>query len=408
MTVHLLLILAAAALFFAAIPAVGAFVARDQWRRFRRAMTAASLYPIASPALVAWAARGNNARPGRCRFFGTLEAIQGEDRVWIRSGRFSVAADLRGVRVFLIPDDTPDDGAPARGRWATSLASVPWNRIHSLPEGTPMFVGGGFVVEEGRLIFHDRAETPLLLVIHDCSRESILARAIGSGRQRNEYINSLTLPSAGIGSLVLLLLAFTFLGIPERLSGLIAFTAALAPLVPFLPPGFLLYFAYRSAWKKARRLRSQRDVVRLPLRFFPPAGARRGLRAALLPDMEPYVMIHGAEDGSGAVVAEGRRFALPAGTTRLEVDLPSLGRLRERGSECVVFSGYQVDGDELTLAPAGDPMAGTILVPGIPEAIARASDQGARVYTLLSGLFISLNVVINAPLLLIGLALLIR
>jgi hypothetical protein len=310
--------------------------------------------------------------------------------------------------VFLIPDDEPDEGAPARGNSAASLASVPWNRIHSLPEGTPMFVGGGFVVEEGRLIFRGRPETPLLLVIHDCPRESILARAIGSGRQRNEYMNPLTLPSAGIGSLVLLLLTFTFLGIPDRLSGLIAFTAALAPLVPFLPPGFFLYFAYRSAWKKARHLRSQRDVVRLPLRFFPAAGARRGLRATLLPDMEPYAMIHGVEDGDGGVLSEGRRFVLPAGTTRPEVDLPSLGRLRERSAECVVFSGYQLVEDELTLAPTTDPMAGAVLVSGIPEAIARSSDRGARAYTLLSALFIALDVAINAPLLLITLSLLIR
>ncbi len=395
MTVHILLILGAAALFYIGIPAVGAFVARNQWRRFRAAMVSASLYPTAGPS------RAAGPSVGRCRFFGTLEAIQGDDRIWIRNGRYSVAADVRGVRVFLIPEEDSQGDASSPGSGSASLASVPWNRIFSLPEGTPLFVGGAFVVEEGRGVFRNLPHLPLLVVIHDCPRESILAQAIGSGRQRNEYMNSLTLPSVGIGCLVLLLLAFTFLGIPERISGLIALTAALAPAVPFLPPGFLFYFAYRSAWKKARHLRAQRDVVRLPLRFFPRPGARGGTRAALLPDMEPYAMLRGTEDGAGVVVADGQRVALPAGTIRLPVDLPSLGRRREKAGECVVFGSYEVGEEGLVLVPSGDPMAGVMLVPGIPDAIASASDRAARVFTSLSALFISLNVVVNAPLLLV-------
>ncbi len=414
MTGHLLLILAVAALFYVAIPAVGAFVARGQWRRFRAAMTEASRYPTAS---AAWVGRERGTPPGRCRFFGSLEAIQGDNRIWISNGRFSVAVDLRGVRVFLIPDGPPEGEAQGRRDSDTGLASVPWNRIFSLPEGTPMFVGGTFVTEEGRGIFRNHALAPLLVVIHDCPRERILMRAIGSGRQRNEYMNALTLPSVGIGSLTLLLLAFTFLGIPEKLSGSIAFTAALAPIVPFLPPGFPLYFAYRSAWKKARLLRAQRDVVRLPMRFFPTSTrGPRGMRAALLPDLEPYAMIHGDLEGgidgehAAALLADGARIVLPPGMTRLTVDLPALGRRRGRGAgtECVVFGGYTLDGEELRLTTTEDPMAGLVLVPGIPDAIARASDKGARTFTAVSALYISLDVAVNASLVFVLLALLMR
>ncbi|HTP58952.1 MAG TPA: hypothetical protein VMM82_08545, partial [Spirochaetia bacterium] len=264
MTAHLLLVAAVAALFYAVIPVIGAVVARARWREFRAAMTEASRYPTATPAL---SGRERGAVLGRFRFFGTLEAIQGNDRIWLSNGRFSVAVELRGVRIFLIPDQ-PDTG----------LASVPWSRVFSLPEGTPMFVAGRCVAEEGRAVFHEDLQTPLIVVLHDCPREDILVRAIGSGRQRNEYMNSFTLPSVGVGVLALILIAFRFLGVPDRLSGLIAFTAGLAPIAPFLPPGFPLYFAYRSAWKRGRLLRAQRDVVRLPLRFFPapPAAAPRG------------------------------------------------------------------------------------------------------------------------------------
>jgi hypothetical protein len=402
MTAHLLLVIAAAALFYVAVPAVGAYAARGQWRRFRAAMTEASRYPSATPAR---AGRERGAPVARCRFFGTLEAIQGDDHIWISNGRSSVAVDLRGVRVFLIPEAAPEEGG-------TSLASVPWSRIFSLPEGTPMFVGGTFVAEEGRGVFRSRPGAPLLVVIHDCPRESILVRAIGSGRQRNEYMNTLTLPSVGIGSLVQLLLVFTFLGIPDKLSGLIALTAALAPLVPFLPPAFPLYFAYRSAWKKARRLRAQRDVVRLPLRFFPSdAGALRTSRATLLPDMEPYAMIHGGlmQGEPATLLSGGVRIAIPPGTVRLAVDLPSRGGRRVEGpEECVMFGGYRMNDDGIEMAPTEDPMAGLILVPGIPEAIARASDKGARKFTAISALFISLNVAVNAPILFILLFLLMR
>lgn len=400
MTAHLLLIAAVAALFYALIPAVGAVAARAQWRKFRAVMTEASRYPTASPS---WVGRERDAVLGRFRFFGTLEAIQGNDRIWLSNGRFSVAVDLRGIRVFLIPDQED-----------TGLASVPWSRIFSLPEGTPMFVAGRCVAEEGRGVFREHPDVPLTVVLHDCPRESILVRAIGSARQRNEYMNMLTLPSVGIGSLTLLLLAFTFLGISERLSGLIAFAAGLAPVAPFLPPGFPLYFAYRSAWKKARLLRAQRDVVRLPLRYFPASAAAvaRGRRAALLPDMEPYAMIRGSLDPAdeSVLVSEGARIKLPRELRRLEIDLRALGRKGGRGPgpECVLFSGYAMEGDDLQLVPTDDPMAGPVLVPGIPEAIGRASAVAAQRLTATSALYISLNLAVNIPLLFIVLALLIR
>jgi len=337
---HLLLVICIAVLFYAGLPALGAFLARGQWRRFRRTVTAVSHYPTATAAAVD---RERSAPCGHYRFFGTLEAIQGDDRIWLTNGRFSVAADLRNVRVYLIPEaEAGETAAPA-------LGSVPWSRIFSLPEGTPVFVGGALFSEEGRGVFRDNGRTRLLVVIHDCPKESLVLHAISGGRQRNEYINSLTLPSVAIGSLSLVLFAFTLLAIPERVTALFALTAGLAPLSPFLPPGFPLYFAYRSSWKKARLLRVQRDVVRLPLRYFPDSeGGTRSRRATLLPDMEPYLMVRGtmeereprgtvepggadstAESDAGStgnigdgIVSDGHRLALPEGITRVEVDLP--------------------------------------------------------------------------------------
>jgi hypothetical protein len=398
MTWQLILILSIAFVFYATLPAVGAFLARGQWRRFRHMVTEASHYPRATPAAVG---RERSGPLGSYRFFGSLEAIQGNDRIWITNGRFSVAADLRNVRVSLIPEAEGTDSWSSGGRAGAALGSVPWSRIFSLPEGTPVFVGGTLFAEEGRGVFRDSGRSRLLVVIHDCPRESVVLRAISGGRQRNELMNSFTLPSVAVGSLSLLLLAFSLLALPERLLALIALTAAVAPASPFLPPGFPLYFAYRAYWKKARMLRVQRDVVGLSLRYFP-MGNESGERGTLLPDMEPYLMIRGkweAVDGM-LTTTGGVRIALPPETHRVEIALPRSWSKRMRASldHDVVFAGYTVENDELRLRRPEDPMAGTLLIPGDPEAISWASDRAARVYEIVSVTFIAANVVINLPL----------
>jgi hypothetical protein len=409
---YFLLIPGITIVFYAVLPAVGAFLAREQWRKFRRTVITVSHYPTASPAAVS---RSRGPFIGFHRFFGTLEAIQGDDRIWITNGHFSVAADLRDVHVYLIPEseasaDAALGGAESAG---TALGSVPWSRIFSLPEGTPVFVGGALYNEEGRGVFRDGGDSPLLLVIHDCPRENVVLRAIGSGRERNEYMNAFTLPAVCIGALLLVLLAFSLFSPPQRLLGLLALTAGLAPVSPFLPPGFPLYFAYRAYWKKGRLLRVQRDLVQLPLRYFPPPGdGKRDRRATLLPDLEPYVMIRGRSDPGDphAIMSGGTRIALPPGITRLTVRLPRrfAARAGIGSSDCVVFAGYVIEGDELRLTRPEDPMSGQMLVPGDPREIARASERAARSCEVLSVLFLALNIIVNVPLIFMLLSLLIR
>jgi hypothetical protein len=413
---YLVLIIGIAALFYTAFPAIGAFIARAHWRMFRRTVIAVSRYPSAGPAAIG---RERSAAAGTFRFFGTLEAIQGDDRIWITNGRLSVAADLRGVRVYLVPDSEgrPERAPGGRGTEEGELRSVPWSRIFSLPEGTPIFLGGALFAEEGRGVFRGDRQTPLLVVIHDCARESIVTRAIGSGRQRNEYINAFTLPSVAIGALSLLLLGFSLLAGHSEARGivLLALTVGLAPVSPFLPPGFPLYFAYRSYWKKARLMRAQRDLVRLPLRYFPDdddSGERAARRDALLPDGEPYLMLRGttAPDEPDVLLSGGMRVRLPADIRRVPVELPPRERARARAEpgEAVVFSSRGAPAGEVVLKKPDDPMAEQVLVPGDPEAISRESERAALRYEIVSGLFITLNVAVNLPLMFVLLALLIR
>jgi hypothetical protein len=180
---------------------------------------------------------------------------------------------------------------------------------------------------------------------------------------------------------------------------------------PFLPPGFPLYFAYRSYWKKARMLRVQRDIVGLTLRYFPtrPQNEERG---TLLPDMEPYLMIRGSWDALDGtlVTSAGARIALPPETRRVEISLPRAWR-RKAGASLdhdVVLSGYSVDNDQLQLRASEDPMAGTLLIPGDPEAIAWASDRAARFYEVVSAVLIGASIALNVPLIFLLLSQLIR
>lgn len=431
---YLALVPVIAFFFYAALPGIGAFRVRGRWREFRRTIDEASRYPTANAHAVT---KERNAFIGLFRFFGTLEAIQGEDRIWITNGRFSVAADLRNVHVYLIPEgespgEAPGEPGQARPEEAPAppaepsdgeLRSMPWSRIFSLPEGTPIFVAGALFSEEGRGLFRGYGRARLLVVIHDCPRESILETAIRSGRQRNEYMNPFTLPSVAIGSLSLIVLAYSLLTNPEaRIIALIALSAGLAPVSPFLPPGFPLYFAYRRMWKKARLMRIQRDLVRLPLRYFQSTAADNGepRRTTMLPDREPYIMIRGrtggdaragqaAQGGAEIQCADGQRISIPADMRRLDINLPRRARPSGADSrECVVFGRYSEEDGRISILKPEDPMAERILVPGDPQMISTTSDRTARFYELVSGAFIVLNVAINIPLMFILLSILIR
>lgn len=406
----LLLVIGLAGLFYAAIPGIGAFLTRGQWRRFRRTIVDVSRRPTVNPSRVT---REKAGFLGSYRFFGTLEAIQGDERIWITNGRQSVAADLSGLSVYILPQQ---DARPESGR-ETEVRSVPWGRIFSLPEGTPILVGGALFSEDGRGVFRSRGRDRLLVVIHDCPRENIIQRATWSGRHRNEYVNALTLPSLVTGSVSLALLAYSLLAVPgSRIAAIAAISGSIAPLIPFLPPGFPLYFAYRRFWKRARILRAQRDVVRLPLRYFPeeladnhPDDVKPKL-STLLPDMEPYIMLRGVlREGTASILETGAmEIGLPAAMGRIE--LVQLKRRRRRDAdrgECVVFGSYREEDEGIVLAAPEDPMAQLILVPGDPRSLARECSRAARNFEMLSALLIGLDFAINAPLVFLVLSLLV-
>jgi hypothetical protein len=270
-----------AALFFVVIPGVGATTVRRAWRQFRASIESASLLPT----LRLGADAQETAASGSYRFFGSLEAIQGDDLMWLTDGRLTVGAHLGGVRVFLLT-------SPALGHEPQLL---PWKRVYSLPAGTKAFVAGALRTEAGRRIFAGAERRPLLVLIYEGDDHAVMRRAIESGRGRNEYWNQFTVISLITGAFLLAVFGLVMLGEPRmRVAGLLSMVAATAPLALLLPPGVGAYFVYRRLWRRARALRAERDLARLPLRYFAEADVRALDRTrtatAHLPDGEPYVM----------------------------------------------------------------------------------------------------------------------
>ncbi|MBN1699219.1 MAG: hypothetical protein JW881_16990 [Spirochaetales bacterium] len=407
----ILSILSICFLFYFVIPAVGAYFARERWRRFREKLIQVSLYPVLDYADL------NTKGDGLCgnfRFFGNLEAIQGEDRIWLSNGTMTIAVDLQDVSIYLIPSYAPlnslqqkpisqfEDVLPYQ-----ETSSIKWKRIFSLPEGTQLFVGGALVVENGRGVFTSTQKEPLLVAIYEGEKKEILKRAIWCGRQKNEYWNQFTLVSLVTGFFSLLVFAYILLQSPGmRIPAFLSLNLSLLPLAIFLPPGLPLFFAYRFLWKKARYLRAERDLLQLPLRYFrdhrfpPDNGAPgntvpcKGKEITMLPDKHCYIMIRNNAMNSASFLPVQGNVKIRKSSLSSET---SLGN-----QEYFLFGEYHAahgpDDTEYITEPQ-DPMAELIQIPGNPEELAARCDGKARLYTFFSGFFILVDLLLNCFLL---------
>lgn len=381
----ILLVFIIAFLFYGFVPGIGAFTVRAQWRNFRRRIIEASLFPF-----VKYSDLSNEGKLlGKYRVFGFLEAIQGKNRIWINNGSFTVEVDLEGVKLYLLPsyslrdkenpfemlDETLPDQEPK---------SVPWNRIFSLTAGTRIFVGGLLFSEDGRGVFRSQPKEPLVVVIYDGEKKSILLRAIWGGRQKNEYWNQYTLASLITGSFSLLLIAYIFLRTPIlHLPSLFALSLGFFPVAILLPPGVVLYFLYRYLWKKARLLRAERDLLRLPLRYFKEIRDTVNSKESLirLPTGESYIMTSDA----GFLIRDG----LSIRGCRL------LNLTESRKEDYYIFGAYNENENGGCIIEPDDPMAELILIMGDPVKLAEACNKKARMFELLSAFFVFSGIIIN-------------
>lgn len=392
----IIFLFAVAFLFFGLIPGIGAFFVRSRWRLFRRQIQESSLYPFLSYSDLSRSADD----PGRYRIFGQLEAIQGENRIWINNGSFTVEADLTQAKLYFLPSFSASVRTLPVERLQEEIpdeqpALVSWNQVFSLPAGTKVFIAGGLYAEEGRAVFRSQSKDPLLVVLYDGERSTIVQRAVWGGRQKNEYWNQFTLASLLTGAFCMLLLAYYFMrSTPSSLPVLFALSLAFFPISGLLPPGFILYYLYRFFWKRARLLRAQRDLMRLPLRYFPESEGLQLDKQVGLPTGESYLCSQDA-----GVLIRGELTIRAAG-------IPSVKEGKEE--ECFLFGSYSESEGQRCVQTPRDPMAELVLVMGNPAALSQDCNRRAGWFALFSAMSVFSALTVNLFLLLLVWHLIIR
>jgi hypothetical protein len=346
------------AIFFIAIPGVGALVIRRRWRRFRTMIRDSAEYPRVGYEHTRIGPAPAGSDSGRFRFFGALEAVQGSDRIRLRGNNVSVAVSLRKVRVYLLPSSSDEtvrlsDQTPS---------PVHWSRMSALPEGVKVFVAGLLFRDGAVPCFRDDPDTPLLVVIYDGPDTELVRRTIWCGRQKNEYWNRLTPVSLLLGSFSLGFV--TFLGVASgayRIAVVPALTAALAPVLPLLPPGVGLFYLYRRIWTSARYCRAERDLFRLVAEY---AAGRKG-------DGERYRMtrIPGYRIGEYPEAVQIGFQRVP------NTDLPD---------EVFLCGAATEEGAVTKVQRPLDPMAPFVVLPHEPAVLARRCAVSARFFEIAS------------------------
>jgi len=370
---HLFNIILITLLFYGIIPVAGAFFARNRWRRFRTSLMQASLRPSLS-----YKAVHGIDNTGLYRFFGSLQAIQDDNILWIANSDVSVSLDLEGLPIYILPSVNKEDSSLKTNIYPDeSPKRTYWNSLFSLPEKTSIFVTGELISEGGRSKFRNSKKNPLLIIIYDCEKSDFYSHAILSGRQRNEYWNVLTPGTLTAGSFSLFIYFYLLIQMPYmNFVAVAALSFSLVPVMPFIPPGLLFYYIYRHLWTKARILRAERDLLKLPLNFFNEQGGISDFKSVILPGGSRYqCFIKNNKD---------KAFSL---FDNIVLRTSSLKRAQDSREEYFVFG--------LENNKRNDPMAETLVIPGNPYLLTQASTKTAQKYELIAVISFALGFVMN-------------
>ena len=242
--------LASAAVFYVILPVMGAFVVRGRWRAFRRLVTSSASLP--EPAGLPDVA----GESGRVLLRGELEAIGGDDELWLRTDSVTVAVSMRGAALYLLSQESD-----ARGSIRYRIERQRWRAVTSIQPGLKAYATGR-VCRSGARLTMDSSRDDALVILYDGSTADVAEAALRAGRHANEYWNPVGQASLAIGVLAMAGLSSVSLSsaAPALLSA-VTLTAAFLPILPVVPPGLAGFMAYRAYWKKALEYRERRDVA---------------------------------------------------------------------------------------------------------------------------------------------------
>ena len=246
---------------FVLLPGLGSLKVRSGWREFRNRIRKSALYPCVSFQY------GEKDGPlGPHYFIGRIEALQGDDSLWIRGEGVTVRAAMEGAKIYVLPSEgseIPDFRTLLEEKFPEDHPRpLPWKRITSLQEGSRVYVVGFLEIRDGMLRLYGSRDVPLLMLLFD--GDDIVSRAVWAGRQKHAYWNHLTPWTVMTGSMTLFLMSISeFIGSPFSWTARILLVSAFAPVIPLLPPGLLFSFIYLFNWRRARFLRAESDLLGL-------------------------------------------------------------------------------------------------------------------------------------------------
>ncbi len=261
---------------------------------------------------------------------------------------------------------------------------IPWNKVSALSEGTKVYIAGTLQKVGGRYMFRAIPPHKLLVVFYDGEDRNLLRRVIWNSRHRNEYWNQFTPVALGLGALAEMFLTYYLLNtVHLRIPSILAIAATLIPILPFLPPGILFFLLYRSLWSRARFLRAERDLLRLPLRYFPGTDLAEEVP---LSNGETYYCSILSNVPWEMLLGRGRiRGTLLQRPIKPNAEIPP-GKF--------YWFGVRREGDPYP-AVSTDPMVENVVLPGDPDLLASSCEKQAYKLEALSSLGFGMGFGIN-------------
>ena len=257
------LALLTAVFFYLILPVCGGIISRTRWKSFRSRIMAAQglprlgLHSVYEP-------------EAEFRFYGEVDAIGGQNELWLRNEELACVIDARAASVYILSGTGSEGGPGVHGACVEELGvgdgdrleRVRWAALPSIPPVARAYAIGRARLDGGRMVLGPGNGKPVMLIIHDGRDGDLELRAIWTGRQKNEYWNPLTQVSLVAGLLAMSVIVSQVLS-ARTLPTIAAITVAagFSPLLPLLPPGVIGFILYRSSWRQARFCRSRRDLA---------------------------------------------------------------------------------------------------------------------------------------------------
>jgi len=345
---------------------IGALYSRYKWSLFRKRFINLTLMPLLDYRQY----RQIEDEGGIFRFTGEIESITDGRILWVKGDDLTLPVSLEKTKCFLLPknegDEIPD--APEQIRW---------NRVSTLTEGVKVYIGGKLQKQNNRLNFTSTHDNPLIVIFYNCPETELTGNIIRAARTHNNYWNTLTPASLVIGALSLIFIAASLLSRPAfRVTVISSLVAVFIPILPIIPPGYLLTVLYRRMTWYSRKYRAYWDLSHLPLRYL-----KDGKDTAVLNTGEKYGYV--------------KLNTLPAEAAKGEIPFLISEGFLEGGKREFYFFGIKESSEALPVK-SKDPFVSFGILPAFPAALTRRYAIKAYVmdvfawFILLVGIFINI------------------